>query len=242
MRRFFINSSDIHGSQILISGPEARHLRLVLRINPGQLVELFDDKGKVYQAEITNVEKTVKARIISALQAIDAPPFLTLGLCLLKPKKMDLVIQKATELGVTSIYPLISQNCAVTQPTNNQQARWQRIIHESCKQCGRPIPLALHTSQSFPNFIEYNKTFDKKIILWEDEEVNSLQHLTKAGRPKSLLLIIGPEGGFQQGEIQLAIKHNCISSTLGKRILRAETAAISAISISQFLLDNLSRS
>jgi len=240
MRRVFIDKKAISGDTATIIGQEARHLGIVLRVRPGEEIELFDGTGRVYQARIKNIKKTaIETTIISTDDTGGKPPFLHLGLGLLKSKKMDLVIQKANELGVCSIFPLSSQNCAVPPPAAAQQKRWQRIILESCKQCGRPKPLACHPHLYFADFVEQCGRFDHKIVLWEKEKGRSLKHLAKHPQPRAVLLLIGPEGGFQDTEIDLAAKYNFTTATLGTRILRAETAAISAISISQFLLGNL---
>jgi 16S rRNA (uracil1498-N3)-methyltransferase len=242
MRRIFINQDQITGDKVTIIGREARHLSLVLRAKPGEKIELFDGTGWVYLAKISDIKKSaIRAAIISCQETIETPPFLHLGLGLLKGKKMDFIIQKANELGVHSIFPLSTQNCAVPPPTASQHKRWQRIILESCKQCGRARPLICHPHASFDDFIRQNQQFDTKIVLWENEKDESLKHLYKRPPPNSTLLLIGPEGGFQDKEIELTGKYNFIATTLGSKILRAETAAITAISISQFLLGNLER-
>jgi len=242
MRRFFVDPDRIAGGKALITDHEARHLRLVLRIRPGVQIDLFDGAGRIYQAEITRVGKSVvEARIISCREIANEPPFLSLGLALLKGKKMDLVIQKATELGVTDIYPVRTQNCAVQAPSANQHLRWQRIAQEACKQCGRPNPLICRPYLDFPEFLARTRQVSAKIMLWENEKSRHINYLADLTPLKSLLLLIGPEGGFQNNELELAVEYGFISTSLGPRILRAETAAITAISISQFLLGNLEK-
>ncbi len=240
VRRVFIDKKTISGDTATIIGPEAHHLGVVLRLRPGEKIELFDGTGRVYQARIKNIKKSViETTIIATADAGNKPPFLHLGLGLLKSKKMAFVIQKANELGVSSIFPLSSQNCAVPPPAAAQQKRWQRIILESCKQCGRPKPLVCHPHLHFADFVEHCGQFASKTVLWEKEKGRSLRHLAELSQPRAVLLLIGPEGGFQDTEIALAAKYNFTTATLGARVLRAETAVISAISISQFLLGNL---
>lgn len=242
MRRFFVNPDSIAGDKALITDQEARHLRLVLRIKPGVQIDLFDGAGRIYRAETTKVGKsTVEVRILTCREIASKPPFLSLGLALLKGKKMDLVIQKATELGVHAVYPVSTQNCAVPPPAANQLSRWQRIAHEACKQCGRPTPLICQPHLNFSEFLDQARQFDAKIMLWENEGARHLDYLASLTPLKSLLLLLGPEGGFQDQELELATEHGFIAVSLGPRILRAETAAITAISISQFLLGNLGK-
>jgi len=242
MRRIFVDKEKISGKSAIIKGQEARHLGLVLRAKLRDQIELFDGSGHVYLAEIDSISKTtIETTIISSREIIDNPPFLHLGIGLIKSKKMDLIIQKANELGVSSIYPITSQNCAVSPPTTSQYKRWKRIVQESCKQCGRPRPLICHPYIDFTIFVKQQDLFDTKIVFWENEEGKSLGQIEKFPDSKSALLLIGPEGGFQDEEIKLAARHNFIPTTLGSKILRAETAAISAISISQFLLGNLDK-
>ncbi len=240
MRHVFIDRDKISASKATIMGREARHLSIVLRASPGDKIKLFDGTGIVYLAEIKKVQKSsIEVEIISSEEISSTPPYLHLGMGLLKGKKMDFIIQKANELGVESIYPFSSQNCAVPPPTDNQNARWQRIILESCKQCGRSKPMTCHRHMNFKDLIVRCDHFNTKIIAWENATDQSLNNLNVIPKPKSTILLIGSEGGFQADEIEFASQYNFDPTTLGSKILRAETAAITTISISQFLLGNL---
>ncbi len=240
MRRVFIDRDKISAHTVTIHGREARHLSLILRAAPGDKIELFDGTGITYLAEIKKVQKSsIEAAIISSEEISSTPPYLHLGMGLLKGKKMDFIIQKANELGVESIYPFSSQNCAVPPPTVNQNARWQRIILESCKQCGRSKPMICHPHIHFKDLVVSGDHFDTKMIAWENATSHFLNNLSIIPKPESTILLIGSEGGFQAEEIKLASQYNFKTTTLGPKTLRAETAAIAAISISQFLLGNL---
>lgn len=239
MRRFFINPTKIQQSSALITDQEARHISMVLRLKPGNAIELFNGEGMIYQAEITAINKsTVETKILSSRSHQDEAPFLSVAQALIKGSKMDLIIQKATELGVSNLWPTINQHCAVTSASSSQIGRWQRIAHESCKQCDRPTPMLVHAATPLSQLLAEAEEFSTKILFWENESTTSLQDIDLQS-PERVLLLIGPEGGFSTQEAEAAIKHGFKPVSLGTRMLRAETAAIAAISIIQFLLGNL---
>ena len=147
MRRFFIAPANINKDYCTITDQEARHIAMALRLIPGSAIELFDGTGMVYQAEITALSKTmVETKILTSHRHQEQPPFLSVAQALVKGKKMDLIVQKATELGITSILPTITQHCIIKDAPPSQISRWQRIAQESCKQCDRPTPLDLSAS------------------------------------------------------------------------------------------------
>lgn len=241
MRRFFINPTRIRNNCGVITDQEARHISMVLRLKPGDSIELFDGEGMVYHAEITTLDKsTVETKILASQRYHPLPPFLSVVQSLVKGNKMDLIIQKATELGVSEIWPAISQHCAVTSATANQISRWQRIAHESCKQCDRPTPLHIHDAVHLPDLLSQAAESSAKIMLWENESTTTL-HDIDLNSSERVILLIGPEGGFSKPEVEAAILHGFQPVSLGPRILRAETAAIAGITILQFLLGNLKK-
>ncbi len=243
MRRFFIDPHQINNQQATITGPEARHLSLVLRLKIGDIIELLDGTGITYLAEIQSLDKfQTSARIISERKVPNNPPFLSLAPALIKGKKMDLIIQKACELGVSTVHPFISDNCVLKKVKPNMLERWQRIAHESCKQCGRPTPMQIKECIDFSCLITQNNLPEKKIIFWEEEKDQQLANIEKLFPITSLLITTGPEGGFTKQEIALARKNYFSSISLGPRVLRSETAVITAVSIIQFLLGNLNKS
>lgn len=241
MRRFFINPTKIHNNCGVITDQEARHISQVLRLKAGTSIELFDGAGMVYHAEITAIDKSrIETKILDSQRYHNSPPFLCLAQSLVKGNKMDLIVQKATELGVTEIWPVISQHCAVTSASANQIRRWQRIAHESCKQCDRPTPLLVHETVPLPDFLPQSAASATKIMLWEDEATTTLQDVDFSSS-EQVTLLIGPEGGFSKQEAESAIRHGFRTVSLGPRILRAETAALAGIAILQFLLGKLQR-
>jgi 16S rRNA (uracil1498-N3)-methyltransferase len=247
MRRFFVEPENIVGANAVLTGSEARHISKVLRLSSGTTVTLFDGSGSFYEALLTKISPNrVETKIISITPYIDIAedfrPALHLGIGLLKGKKMDLIIQKMTELGIESIRPFRSQYCAAFEPAADRLSRWQKIALEACKQCNRPTPPELHEISDFKNILAISEknAHNLKLIFWEEEGQKPLQEILGAVQEvKSALILIGPEGGFNSGEITAAVGAGFLPVTLGSRILRAETAAIAAVSILQYELGNL---
>ncbi len=240
MRRFFIDPANIDKECATITEQEARHLSLALRLKPGNIIELFDGLGMVYQAEITSIGKArVETRILTRHSHQDEPPFLALAQGLVKGKKMDLIIQKATELGITTLLPIIAQHCDIKAVPASQISRWHRIAHEACKQCGRPTPLLCPPALSLAQLFTQSNEYAAKVIFWEGETSMTLHDLPALQAVDRVLVLIGPEGGFSEQEAESAVAHGFRPVSLGPRILRAETAAMAAMAILQFLLGNL---
>jgi len=241
MRRFFVDPAAVSGSRAEITGTEAHHLSEVLRLGPGAEVELFDGCGAVYRARVDRVERgLVAATILATETRADARPHLTLGVALLTGKKMDLVVQKATELGVDAILPYVSRHCSVKERNANKEERWQRIVVEACKQCNRPVPPTCPATTDLPALLTETEAA-AKIIFWEREQTRTLHDLLPVGvaPPPSVIALFGPEGGFTEPEIEQARAAGFTPVSLGERILRAETAVISGAAILQYLLGNL---
>ena len=240
MRRFFIDPGNISKDCATITDQEARHLGTALRLRPGNVIELFDGMGMVYQAEITAIGKSrVETRILARRCHQDEPPFLSMAQALVKGKKMDLIVQKATELGITTLQPIIAQHCDLKEVPASQITRWQRIAHEACKQCGRPTPLLCPPALSLSQLLAEPNEATARIIFWEGEATTTLPDLPELHSADRVLFLIGPEGGFSDQEAESAIGQGYRPVSLGPRILRAETAAIAGIAILQFLLGNL---
>jgi len=237
MRRFFFTSQQETEDRILITGSEARHITTVLRMQPGSRLELFDGKGTIICGQIEQLtSRTVSIHILSRTLAADNTIPLTLAQAMLKGKKMDFLVQKATELGVHTFIPLITRYCAKRVHNERQGQRWQRIMLEACKQCGRPVPMQIKEPVALG---ELPCAGDSNLIMpWEDEDSSPLSPALVHNRRPTILLI-GPEGGFHREEISLARDMAFTTVSLGPRILRAETAALAAVSIIQHLNHNL---
>lgn len=247
MRRFFVDPENIAGAHAFLTGQEARHIANVLRLAPGATITLFDGSGTYYKALLTRITPNrVETRIVSITPYIDTGetgrPALHLAIALLKGKKMDFLVQKSTELGVESLRPFRSQYCAVREDAANKISRWQKIAREACKQCNRPKPPAVYKTADFTDLLAAagQEQIDLKIIFWEETGGKTLQEtLGSLPEIKSAMVLIGPEGGFSSTEVADALAAGFTAVTLGRQILRSETAAIAALSILQFKLDNL---
>lgn len=247
MRRFFVDPENITGTDAVLTGSEARHLVSVLRLSAGDAVTLFDGSGSYYETLITRASPgRVETRIVAITPYLaqdgKVPPALHLAIGLLKGKKMDFVIQKTTELGITSVRPFRSQFSVAPDPSPDRFDRWERIAREACKQCNRPVPPELQRVTFLEELLAAaaEERHGLKLIFWEEEGQTPLQQaLVAAPAAGSAIVLVGPEGGFSQTEVLLAAEAGFQSVSLGRRILRAETAALAVVAILQHGLGNL---
>jgi len=243
MRRFFTEPESITESTAVLTGADAKHIRQVLRLGVNEQIELFDGTGAVYLSKIQSIDKrSVTARIKQSVAVQPPPPFLFVGQSMLKGKKMDFLYQKLTELSVEGLYPFWSQFSETRTNQDKQLERWRRISMEACKQSKRPTILQCPPPVLFKELLAEATNFDTKIIFWEKEDVQFLSPFPQLSQqPCSTLVLLGPEGGFADSEIKEARANGFTTVSLGPRVLRAETAAISATAIIQNMLGNLSR-
>ena len=226
----------------MLSGPEAHHLRAVLRLSPGDRVTLLDGTGRLYKTTLTSLTKDeAEVKILKIREAERTPVVVQFGQALLKGKKMDLLVQKANELGIEVLEPFISSRCEVKIGAPEKEERWQRIILESCKQSGRALPMACRPIRAWEALLADEAAFDLNLIFWEGEEQHSLRRVfdTLAASPRSVRAFIGPEGGFSAEEIRQAEAAGFQAVSLGRRTLRAETASLAAMAILQHHFGNL---
>ncbi len=209
-------------------------------MQPGDPVELFDGSGAIYHGELQRVSRDqVAVRLLSRKKEYSLPARpLSLFQGLLKGKKMDFLVQKATELGVHSLQPVRTRYSENHANPERQRQRWHRIMVAACKQCKRSTPLDIRPPVALDQ-IDVSR-FATHLMLWEGEIETSLDgSLLREEGPVSLLL--GPEGGFHPEEVAWAGKMGFQSTSLGRLTLRAETASLAAMTIVQFLLGELSR-
>jgi 16S rRNA (uracil1498-N3)-methyltransferase len=244
MPTFFVPSEAVTLPTIRITGHLLHHLRESLRLHPGEPLVVTDDKGIRYRTEI--VEVTAWQLVSRILDTTTAPaktgPSLVLAQALLKGEKMDWVIQKATELGVDRIIPIYASRSVVklrADRAEHQLARWQRIALEAAQQSERWSVPKIEEPATLSQLATGGGT-SSKIILAERLQGASLQTISlPAGIHDTILLLTGPEGGWNEDELRVAQDHGWAAITLGTRILRAETAAIAAISVLQARLGGL---
>ena len=236
MHTFYVSPPQIRADTATITGSEQHHLRNVLRLTSGATIRIIDGQGNVYIAEIL---RTGTNRVPSEVQILShefhasLSPALTLFQGLPKNDKMELILQKTTEIGVTQIVPIHTAR-ALQKPSQNRSERWHRVVISATKQCKRPWLPELCDPQLFEASLAHLQKFPLRLILNPDSEQEAhLQHiktvLRKVSQPTSIALFVGPEGGFSEQEVAAAMESGCVPVTLGTNILRTETAAIVAV-------------
>jgi 16S rRNA (uracil1498-N3)-methyltransferase len=225
MRRFFAPKSEFTETTVTLNPEQSKHIRTVLRLSEGMPVNVFDGVGNEYRCKISEIGK--KRSLLKVIEntspaAPESGLDLTIAAALLRGDKFDLVIQKAVELGVTSLAPIttIRSNVRVKH-IENKLGRWRKIIIESSKQCGRAKLMEIARPVNFSGFL---KTAGGERILFSENKGESFTGLAES---KKITAVIGPEGGWDDSEIELATQEGFRIITFGGRILRAETAAIS---------------
>ncbi|MGH7231118.1 MAG: 16S rRNA (uracil(1498)-N(3))-methyltransferase [Nitrospiraceae bacterium] len=242
---FFIPPDSIRHGTVTITGPLLEHLRGSLRVQTGEEVWLGNGRRQRYRIRVTHIDRReLRGEILEERTArVPIVPSLALGQALLKGERMEWVIQKATELGVAAIVPLVSAR-VITRPKAErltpQHERSQRIALEAAQQAERwDIPL-VSRPEAASDFFASRSPSSLKLILVERE---GEQGLPSVALPQSaehhIVLAVGPEGGWEQDELQRAVEAGFTPVTLGPRILRAETAAVAGISILQSRLGEL---
>ncbi len=237
MHTFYVPPSQIDANIATITGSEQHHLRNVLRTTSGEMIRIIDGQGNVYTAEILDTP-TKRSSSIARIQTheFQAPrlPTLTLFQGLPKNDKMELILQKTTELGVTQIVPLHSER-ALQKPSQNRYERWHRVVISATKQCKRAWLPELCNAQQFEASLSQLEKFSRCLLLSPHAEGPHIKTvLREIPNPNALALFVGPEGGFSNREITVAIESGCIPVTLGRNILRTETAAIVAVAVTAY--------
>jgi 16S rRNA (uracil1498-N3)-methyltransferase len=247
VHRFYIAPDSWNPDALILRDAEAHHARDVLRLVPGDKVALFNGGGREITAEITDVKKNeIRLR---KLHETNTPPLrcrITLGQAIPKGKNMDLIVQKAVEIGAAEIAPLISERTIVDldpETAAQKQAKWQQVAIEAAKQCGQDwLPQVRPPRKLKEFFSDSSSTHDLRLIGSLQADARHLKEIladyqTEHGdRPKNVLMLIGPEGDFTPAELALAKSHGCQPITLGPIILRVETAAIYCLSILSYEL------
>ena len=247
MSTFFVDPGAITPPSIHITGDLLHHLRDSLRLRPGDSLALNDGCGTRYRVEVTHVtSQVIVSRIIDRLTepAPKTSP-IVLGQSLIKGDKMDWVIQKATELGVARV-ALIHSTHSVIKPNperlEHQRSRWERIARDAAQQSERWTIPTIADPVDLAEICRQYASAPLKGILVERSNGPSLSAIPlPSGRQRPIVLLIGPEGGWAPEEQRLAQEQGFLPLALGPRILRAETAAIAALSILQSRLDEVER-
>jgi 16S rRNA (uracil1498-N3)-methyltransferase len=238
--RVFLPHDQITKEKAEIRGSDVNYLKNVLRLKEGEEVLVLDGKSRMYATRIESIEKDrIICKIIELRSYKSETPFkITIAQGLPKAKKMDLIIEKGTELGVSAIIPTICER-SVPKPQGNKLERWRRIAKEAAEQCGRLVVPQIHPIVKFEEILRLKGEYDLALIPWEIEKERSLKKVLTAlpTPPQKVLILIGPEGGFSSKEVEEAEKKGFLPITLGNRILRTETVALSILSMFMYAYD-----
>jgi 16S rRNA (uracil1498-N3)-methyltransferase len=239
--RFYVPQTLVVGQEITLPDTTFRHAVQVLRLNVGEPLILFNGEGGDYSAQMSSVSKRSASVMIYNFSPVDteSPIHLTLVQAVIKPDKMDFALQKAVELGVATIQPLITQRSVVRigkEQVDKKLQHWEGIVVAACEQSGRtkmpdvPAPLTLERWLALP------ATGTRLILAPGDfPRINALP----MGLPAPVSLLIGPEGGFTDEEVETCIQAGVMPVSLGPRILRAETASLTALALLQHRFGDL---
>ncbi len=232
MPNFFIKNENIDHDKVLITDKsDINHITNVLRADKKDSIILIGEDKRVYETVIKSINpdkiecETVNSYVSDKVLNIN----ITLAQSIIKSQKQDYLIQKATELGVKEIIPFISKNTVVKPDKSNKIKRWQKIVYESAKQCQRGDLAKISGIMSFDELLKLDG-FDLKVLCSEKQADVTLKRFLQQNPEKSnILLIIGPEGGWDDKEIEKFLSAGVTPVTLGKLIYRAETAAVAAL-------------
>ncbi|MDO4270850.1 MAG: 16S rRNA (uracil(1498)-N(3))-methyltransferase [Eubacteriales bacterium] len=231
MPRFFISEQPVNGV-LTLTGENAHHAGRVLRLRPGEALTLCDGAGTDYDCAVESVEKDAVVCCVRGAHPADTEPEQRFILFMALPKgdKMELIVQKAVELGVAEIVPYLSKNC-VSRPdkTDKKVERWRKIAVEAAGQCGRGRLPSVGAVVPVGQAIERAAACETALFFYENEKRTGLRDALAGGVGRTVSLMIGPEGGFAPEEAAAAKEAGLTSVSLGTRILRCETAPIAAL-------------
>lgn len=228
MRRFYVDPEDVLGNSIIIRGEEANHIKNAVRMQVGDEFVAFDGSSTDYTCRVNSVGKSIGADIIGSTEN-KAEPSINVTLYQAYPKsaKMNEIVQKAVELGAVGIVPFLSVRC-VKRP-EGQGDKLGRVALSAVKQCGRSVLPTVTDVQSFEDALELMKRHEQLIVCWEEERQVSLRQVLESDA-KDIGIVIGSEGGLDAEEVDQLREMGGVIVTLGRRIMRTETAGMAVLS------------
>lgn len=229
MHRFF--TTDIQPNSAVVRGEDVKHIAKVLRLRAGDPVQLCDGQGNECDAVIASVSPDAVTFDTQPWRKAKSEPSVSVTLfqCLPKAGKMETIIQKCVELGACGFVPVQSERCVVVlkPPYESRIERWQRVSEEAAKQSRRGVIPRVNDPESLDK-LDFS-AFDTVLVAFENEHTVSLKAALRAQCGKQIAIVIGPEGGFSDAEVELLMKKGARSVSLGTRILRTETAGMAML-------------
>jgi 16S rRNA (uracil1498-N3)-methyltransferase len=231
--RLYLPAERLEGTRVVLEGDDHQHVARVLRAEAGGRLTVFDGAGTEVDAEVVRVGKRDTELTLGARRAgtaTAAPVAVTLLVAAPRGERLDLVLQKATELGVARLAPVLTER-SVARPDPARRTRWEKIAREAARQCGRADvprvdpPVDLAAALAAPGLPS------RRFALWEGERARSLRARLAEAPSEPVALLVGPEGGFPAGEVAAAEAAGFVPVSLGPRVLRVETAAIVAVAL-----------
>lgn len=243
MPTFFVEKSQIQQGFVTIQGKDAAHITKSLRMSIGEGITVCDGQGSDYDCILTAVSpEKVVGRIRQQGDSEGEPTVAVhVYVALSKGDKMDYVVQKVTELGAFAVHPFISERC-VSKPDSKaiekKTQRWQKIMSEAAKQCGRGKIPTVYPAVPFSEAIRQAAETDMPLFLYENEQKHGIKEILSQKSFETVSVVIGPEGGFAEHEVSQALEQGMQCVSIGKRILRCETAPLAAVACVMYHSDN----
>jgi len=239
MPRFYVPNPHIEKEMLKIEGNEVRHIRRVLRLKVGDNLSVFDGSGREYEGTIVEEDPSAVMVMVQNILSSKTESHLeiTLAQSMVKGEKMDYLIQKATELGVKKIIPFFSYRSVPLLDKSKRLKRyhrWERIAVEASKQCGRGGVPKIEPLKDYSEMLQTAPLDSLRLILWERVGESLKEVLKESKEKRKVFFIVGPEGGMSDEEVEHAKRSGFIPVTLGRRILRSETASLCLLSILQY--------
>lgn len=244
LTRIHVPGALVAGSETTLPAQAGEHLTRVLRLSAGAPCVLFDGRGGEYAAAISSTGKPVRARVLrhDPIER-ESPLEITLLQGVARGERMDLIVQKATELGVARIVPVLAERSVVKVDARQRERKrehWQSIVVSACEQCGRNRVPVVHDAVSLGDALELLGPGDARCLLAADA-AEPLVRIAAGANGARLALLIGPEGGLADGEQAYARAHGFVACRLGPRIMRTETAGLAALAALQAAAGDFSR-
>jgi 16S rRNA (uracil1498-N3)-methyltransferase len=247
MHRFFIREENICEEGITIEGEDVQHISRVLRLREGDQITLCDQKGMDYQASIESISKHIVKTTVLSKEPSRGEPSIEAVIYQGIPKstKMDLILQKCTEMGIVRVVPVMTARTVVKLESEKDEAkkvaRWSKIAEEAAKQSARGLVPKIEMPMSLEEALADSRKLDLVLMPYEGEREVSVKAALQGKRPKAAGFFIGPEGGFEAYEVERARQNDIIPVTLGSRIMRTETAGFALLTCLMYEFDQMKR-